>query len=170
MHPAEPVRYIGLDIHKHFVMRAAVDEQQQMSLSPRRIGTKQLASWASTHLLPTDQLIMEATTNVWVLHDLLRPHVASVTAVHPFHVKIITASFVKTDKRDALALAKLLVTRLAPAIWIPPQHVRELRSLVTHRKHLMKQCTATKNRLQGVIFRYNLTAPQGDLYARTNRA
>lgn len=103
------------------------------------------------------------------LYDIISPFVASVTVVHPFHAKVISSSFVKTDKKDALALAKLLATKLAPAIWIPPQHVRELRSLITHRKHLIKQRTAAKNRLQGIIFRYNLTPPQGELYAQKQR-
>lgn len=162
-------RYIGMDIHKHFVMVVGIDEDHQVVLTPRRVSTKQLGNWTSIHLVATDRVIMEATTNVWVLHDLVHPFVNSVTVVHPFHVKIITASFVKTDKKDALALAKLLETKLAPAIWIPPQHVRELRSLIVHRKHLVKHRTAAKNRLQGTIFRYNLTPPQGDLYSQANR-
>lgn len=164
------MRYIGMDIHKHFVMVVGIDEDHQIVLPPRRVSTKQLDQWAATHLDATDKVVMEATTNVWVLHDLVRDHVATVTVVHPFHVKIITASFVKTDKNDALALAKLLATKLAPAIWVPPKHVRELRSLITHRKHLVKQRTAAKNRLQGTIFRYNLVPPQGDLYAEMNRS
>lgn len=166
----EPLRYIGMDIHKHFVMVVGIDADHQVILTPRRVSTKQLENWAMTNLKSTDQVVMEATTNVWVLHDLICPHVGLVTVVHPFHVKIITASFVKTDKKDALALAKLLVSKLAPAIWIPPKHVRELRSLISHRRHLIKQRTAAKNRLQGTIFRYNLTPPNGDLYSEGNRA
>jgi transposase len=166
----EPLRYIGMDIHKHFVMVVGIDADHQVILTPRRVSTKQLENWAMIHLKSTDQVVMEATTNVWVLHDLVRPHVSSVTVVHPFHVKIITASFVKTDKKDALALAKLLASKLAPAIWIPPMHVRELRSLISHRRHLIKQRTAAKNRLQGTIFRHNLVTPEGDLYSEPNRA
>lgn len=162
-------RFIGMDIHKHFVMIVGVDANHDVVLSSRRVSTKQLGNWVAIHLTEADEVIMEATTNVWVLHDLVCPHVKKVTVVHPFHVKIITGSFVKTDKKDALALAKLLVTKLAPAIWIPPKHVRELRSLISHRKHLVKQRTAAKNRLQGTIFRYNLIAPTGDLYAQINR-
>ena len=165
----ETIRYIGMDIHKHFVMIVGIDANHEVVLTPRRVSTKQLGDWATKHLTQRDEVIMEATTNVWVLHDLVCLHVKKVTVVHPFHVKIITGSFVKTDKKDALALARLLVTKLAPAIWIPPQHVRELRSLIAHRKHLVKQRTAAKNRLQGIIFRYNLTAPTGDLYAQINR-
>ena len=103
---------------------------------------------------------MEATTNVWALYDLVAPHVDEVTVVHPFHVKVIATSLVKTDKRGTLALAKLSAAKLAPGIWIPPIH--ELRPLITHRQHLIKQRTAAKNRLQGVIFRNNPYAQLSD--------
>lgn len=162
-------QHIGMDIHKHFVMIVGVDANHEVVLTSRRVSTKQLGDWAKKNLTETDEVIMEATSNVWVLHDLVCPHVKKLTVVHPFYVKIITGSFVKTDKKDALALARLLVTKLAPAIWISLKHVRELRSLISHRKHLVKQRTAAKNRLQGIIFRYNLTAPTGDLYAQINR-
>lgn len=165
----DTTRFIGMDIHKQYVMVGGVTHDHQVVLLPRRVSTKQLAKWAAAHLLPTDRVVMEATTNVWVLHDLVAPHVAEVTVVHPFHVKVIAASLVKTDKRDTLALAKLLAAKLAPTIWIPPTYVRELRSLIVHRQHLIKQRTMAKNRLQGVIFRHNLPTPEGDPYAPSNR-
>jgi transposase len=33
---------------------------------------------------------------------------------------LIAAAAVKTDKRDALALAKLLAAHLIPPVWVPP--------------------------------------------------
>lgn len=96
----ETTRYIGMDIHKHFVMIVGVDANHEVVLTSRRVSTKQLGDWAKKNLTETDEVIMEATTNVWVLHDLVCPHVKKVTVVHPFHVKIITGSFVKTDKKD----------------------------------------------------------------------
>lgn len=165
----DDIRFIGMDIHKDYVMVAGVNRDQEIILTPRRVDTKQLGNWAAVHLMSTDHVVMEATTNVWALHDLVAPHVEAVTVVHPFHVKVIAMSLVKTDKRDTLALAKLLAAKLAPAIWIPPIHVRELRSLITHRHHLIKQRTSAKNRLQGVIFRNNLPNPDGDPVAQKNR-
>lgn len=99
----ETTHYISIDIHKHFVMIVGVDANHEVVLNSRRVSTKQLGDWATKYLTQTDEVIMEATTNVWVLHDLICPHVKHVTVVHPFHVKIITGSFVKTDKKDALA-------------------------------------------------------------------
>ena len=69
--------------------------------------------------------------SAWYTHDLLEPLVARVVVPHPYHVKLIAASFVKTDKRDTLApstslrtgLARLLAANLIPAVWVP-LHVR----------------------------------------------
>jgi hypothetical protein len=66
--------------------------------------------------------------NAWYIHDLLEPLVAHVVVAHPYHVKLIAALSVKTDKRDTLApstslrtgLARLLAANLIPAVWVPP--------------------------------------------------
>ncbi|NJN68724.1 MAG: hypothetical protein HC884_19485, partial [Chloroflexaceae bacterium] len=63
---------------------------------------------ARQHLRATDQVVFEATTHAWYLHDLLQPLVARVVVADPgkLHAKIATP--VKTDKRDTLAMAELL--------------------------------------------------------------
>jgi transposase len=92
-----------------------------------------------------------------------------VRVVHPYHVKLIAASMVKTDKIDTLVLARLLAVDILPAIWVPPHHVRELRSLVSHRQRLVKQRVAAKNRLHSVLHRHNLVAPEGTPFSEANR-
>jgi transposase len=114
-------------------------------------------------------VVVEASTNVWPIHDLLAPLVADIVVVHPNHVKVIASSSVKTDKRDTLALARLLAANLLTSIWIPPAQVRELRSLVNHRKRLVRQRTGAKNRLHGVLHARNISAPDGELFSEANR-
>jgi len=126
-----------------------------------------LARWAQQHLLPTDLVAVEATTNTWALHDLLKPYVNSITVAHP--QRWIASAKVKHDKHDALVLARLLAANLLPEVWVPPHHVRQLRSLIVHRQHLTKQRRSAKNRLRGVLFRLNLTAPKGDVASPQNR-
>ena len=72
---------------------------------------------------------------------------------------------VKTDRRDTLHLAWLLAARMIPAVWVPPQEVRELRALVTHRNRLVKQRTQAANRLRSVLQRHNLDPPPGIPFA-----
>jgi hypothetical protein len=129
---AEP-RFVGLDLHRHDVVVGAVDAPQALVLTPQRVTLRRFAQWAPRHLRPTDQGTIEATTDTWALYDLLEPHVAKIGVAHPQQVCLIASAKVKHDKRDALILAQLLAANLLPEVWVPPPHVRQLRSLIVHR-------------------------------------
>jgi transposase len=162
-------RYVGFDLHKHYVMVGAVDRYQQGLLPPRKVTLVELEGWAQKHLRPTDQVVLEATTNAWYVHDLLKPLVGRVVVTHPPHIKLIAAAMVKTDKKDTMTLAKLLAVNLVPEVWVPPVHVRDLRALIAHRRRLISQQTQSKNRLQSVLHRNHIVPPQGKLYHPDNR-
>ena len=88
----------------------------------------------------------------------------------PWKSKLITSARVKTDARDTLHLARLLAAGLIPAVWIPPQDVRELRALVAHHTRLIRQRTQAKNRLRSTLHRYNIVPPDGGLFAAAQRS
>ena len=162
-------RYVALDVHKSYLMIGAVNSQQEVVLSPRRVPFLEFEDWVAKHLRSNDAVVLEATTNAWLVYDLLVPSVERVVVVHPYHVKLIAASMVKTDKIDTLVLARLLAANFLPAIWVPPVHVRELRGLIAHRRRLIQQRTAAKNRLHSLLHRHNLIPPPGDLTAAGQR-
>jgi transposase len=163
-------RFVGLDVHKHYVMVGAVNRFQEMVLPPRKVSLVEFEGWAKKNLRPTDEVVLEATTNAWYIYDLLEPLVARVVVCHPPQVKLIAAAFVKTDKKDTMTLAKLLAVGMIPAVWVPPQHVRELRALINHRQRLIAQQTRLKNRLQSCLHRHHLVPPGGKLFGAVNRA
>ena len=162
---SSPARFVALDIHRKYLVVGAVDPHQQIVLTPRRFGFEAFSDWATTHLTPSDAVVLEATSNAWLLYDQVEPLVASVTVAHPLAVKLIAAARVKTDARDTIKLARLLAANLVPAVWVPPVHVRELRALVSHRKRLVNQRTQVRNRLHAVLHRHNLTLPPGKPFA-----
>jgi len=162
-------RYVGLDVHKHFVMVGAVARNQKVLMPPRKVSLAEFEDWAKKHLLPTDEVVLEATTNAWFVHDLLAPIVGRVVVTHPPHIKLIAATMVKTDKKDTMVLAKLLAAGLTPEVWVPPEHVRDLRPLISHRRRLVSQQTQCKNRLQSVLHRNHILPPQGKAYHPDNR-
>lgn len=147
--PSSVTRFVALDIHRKYLVVGAVDAHQQIVLTPRRFGFEAFSEWATTHLTPSDAVVLEATSNAWLLYDQLEPLVASVTVAHPLAVK----------------LARLLAANLVPAVWVPPVPVRELRALVSHRKRLVNQRTQVRNRLHAVLHRRNLTLPPGKPFA-----
>lgn len=161
--PQETQRFIGLDIHKAYVVAAAVDAQQTIVLQPRRIPVDSLVDWLEGHLQPDDAVVLEACSMAWILHDMLEPLAGQVTIAHATHVKMIASSLIKTDKRDALVLARLLAANLIPSVWVPPPHVRQLRELVGHRQDLVELRGATKSRLRALLLRYQIQPPSGDI-------
>ena len=80
---------------------------------------------------------------------------------HPRLVKLIAAARVKTDKVDVLSLAHLLAANLIPEVWIPPEHVRELRRLISQRFQLTRSRVRIQNELQSLLHRRNIVAPAG---------
>ncbi len=166
----EPTRFVGLDLHKDYVVIGAVDAKQKIVMPPRRFPLHEFAVWQAHHLLASDAVVLEATTNAWALYDQLVSHVASVTVAHPLLVKLITAARVKTDAQDTIRLARLLAGGLILAVWVPPAEVRELRGLVAHRRRLINLRTQARNRLHAVLHRHNVIAPGSGLFATEQRA
>ena len=87
-------RYIGLDVHKHYLIALGVDEDLNVVLPVRRVEFSYLETWMQKTLTKQDEVVLEMTTNTWQLYDELRQHVGSVLVVHPPHVALITRSLV----------------------------------------------------------------------------
>jgi transposase len=160
---SETQRFVGLDVHKAQVTVAIVNREQAVLLKPCKIASHQFQQWAERHLETTDQVVLEATNDAWLLVDFLRTRVSRVAVANPAQVKLIASSMVKTDKRDALTLARLLAVDIIPEVWIPPQHVRELRALIQHRRQLAKAHRAAINRLRSLCHRHHVTPPHARL-------
>ena len=143
MYPEKPVptRYIGLDIHKHYLLAIPVDADLQPLFGPQRVELANLERWIHKTLTLQDAVVLEMTTNTWQVYDELLPHVLSVTVVHPPHVALITRSQVMTDKIAAAHLARLHAKGLLVGIWVPPQEVRDLRALIAQRNKMTRLST-----------------------------
>jgi transposase len=163
-------RFVGLDIHKRHVVAAAVDHRQNICLKPVKIKVEHFAEWAKVNLRPTDWVALEASTNSWAFHDQLQEVVEAVFVANPYKIKLISASAAKTDRHDALILAKLLAANLLPAIWVPPLHVRELRDLTQCRNHLVRERNKRKTLLHAILHKHNIPLPEGGPFTRANQA
>ncbi len=160
-----PSRFVGLDVHKHYLIALGVDEQLNVVLPTQRVELSHLEAWMQKTLTPQDAVVLEMTTNTWELYDELSRYVHSVTVVHPPHVALITRSQVMNDKIAASILARLLAKGLLVSIWVPPQEVRELRGLVAQRSKMTRLSTQAKNRLRALLQRHHLTPPEGNPFA-----
>jgi transposase len=160
-------RYIGLDVHKYYLIALGVDEDLNVVLPARRVELSNLESWMKKNLTKQDDVALEMTTNTWQLYDEFSAYAGSVTVVHPPHVALITRSQVMNDKIAASILARLLAKGLLVGIWVPPQEIRELRGLVAQRQKMTRLATQAKNRLHAVIQRHHLKPPAGNPFAKS---
>lgn len=172
MEPEKPVpkRFIGLDIHKHYLVAYGVDAELNRLLGPRRVEYADLDAWMRQALTSEDAVVIEMTTNTWEIYDSLLPHVQSVTVVHPPHVALIVRSQVMNDKIAARILATLLAKGLLCGIWVPPEPVRQQRALIAQRAKMIRLRTQAKNRLHAVLHSRCLLPPTEDLFSPEQRA
>jgi transposase len=160
-------RYVGFDIHKEYALVGGKNARQEWVLQPRRVGLEKFREWAQANLRPSDAAIIETTTNVWDVYDVVAPLVSYAVVAHAGAVRQIAEARVKTDKKDIECLIKLLIADIVPEVWVPPTHVRELRGMISYRNRLVKTSTMIRNRLQSLIHRHNLILPKGALTDKT---
>ena len=163
-------RYIGLDVHKHYITVGGLNVEQEIVLRPRDVEMERFKTWAGGNLRKTDEVVLEATTNTWDVYDTIAPLVKRVVVAHPAEVKQIANSRVKTDNQDVIRLVRLLIADIVPAVWVPPVEVRQLRALISYRWRLVKMSTAIQNRMHSLLHRHNINAPEGKVDTGENRA
>lgn len=158
-------RFVGIDLHKeiatyHIISHDGTSLQSgQFPVNPEAIR-----EFATVHLLPTDSLAVEVTSNTWVFVRLVRPHVARIVVSNPMKTKAIAEANIKTDKVDALVLAQLLRCDYLPSVWVPTPAVEDSRALAARRTALVNQRTAVRNRIHSVLARRLIKAPAEGLF------
>ena len=94
-------------------------------------------------------LAMESTGIYWKpIYNILEDDF-EVILINASHVKNIPGH--KTDKKDSRWLAKLLLSGLLKASFIPCKEIRNLRDLTRYRKKLVRQATADRNRFERIL-------------------
>ena len=159
----EMERYIALDIHKEYVLAGGMNAAQEWVVQARRIEMGKFREWAEKNLCESDAVVLETTTNVWDVYDIVAPWVSRTVVAHAGAVRQIAEARVKTDKKDIERLIRLLIADIVPEVWVPPVAVRELRGMISYRNRLVKTSTMIRNRLQSLIHRHNLILPKGKL-------
>jgi transposase len=163
------LRYVALDIHKEYIMVGAMNREQEWVIQPRRVEIERFRGWAEANLQEGDAVVLEATTNVWDIYDIVAPLVGRAVVAHAAAVRQIAEARVKTDKQDIERLLRLLIADIVPEVWVPAVPVRELRGLISYRWRLVKMSTMIQNRLHSLLHRHNIQAPEGGLDTEKNQ-
>ncbi len=111
---------------------------------------------------PLASVVCEACSQAGWVHDLAEQLGLSITVASTTgaawqwkHVKR------KTDKDDALKLARLAAVGEIQAVPVPPRATRQWKSLIGLRKRLVAERVRGQNRIRGLLVSQGLTAPAG---------
>ena len=111
---------------------------------------------------PVARVVCEACSQAGWVHDLcgalgLAVTVASTTGAAWSWKRVKR----KTDRDDALKLARLAAVGALDAVAVPPPAVRQWKSLIGLRKRLVAERVRGQNRLRGLLVSQGRTAPVG---------
>jgi transposase len=160
-------RYMALDIHREYILVGAQNAEQDWVLTPRRVSMEKFPEWAKQNIHSGDIVVLETTTNVWTIYDIVAPLASRVLVANAAEVGEIAHARVKTDKEDIKRLLKLLIGGIVPEVWVPPAPVRELRAFISYRNRLVKTGVMTRNRLQSLLHKHNLQLCEAGLLDQT---
>ena len=145
----------GMDVHRDQVtacvcygsLAKAEENLIVKEFSTMTEGLRQMAIWFKEYHVKT--VAMESTGIFWKpIFNILESDFEVILA-NAARVKNVPG--LKTDKKDARWLAKLLRYGLVPASFIPPQNIRELRDLTRTRRKLVEEMTRQKNRVHKTL-------------------
>lgn len=159
------IRHFGIDIHKNFVMVAAVNNKQETVQQPMRVEMSVLPQWIEQTLTPQDRCVIEVTNNAWYVHDLLEASAGEVIVANPYKTKLIASAKIKSDKVDAIALARLLAANFIYEVVVPDQDMRQHRQLASHYTSLTKQVRRIKAQIHALLDRHHHVCPANDVFS-----
>ncbi len=164
------MRFIGLDVHLDFC-EIAICEAGKVCSAGRVPSSPEGVRVLANSLGPDDHVALEATGNALAIARLLEPYAARVVVAATKELRAITEAKVKTDRRDARTLARLLAAGLLSGCWLPDEATRAVRRRLARRAQLVRQRTRCKNEVHAVLMRNLKGRPSmTDVFGKLGRA
>jgi len=161
-------RFVGLDYHQESVQVCVMDADGQ-TLANRSVENR----WPAIVAVLEDTVeekegplvvktsIESCSGAAHLAEELIERAGWVVTLAHPGIVNRMRQNPDKSDKTDAFILADLMRLGYLPKVWLAPEEIRQLRSLVRFRAQKVKQRTQAKLRLRAILREHRLRPPEG---------
>lgn len=148
--------YCGIDLGARESQICVVNKQLKKALelkTPNNLeGIKRMLEPYKAEL----QIVVESTFNWYWLVDGLQEAGFNVVLAHTLGLHMITGAKVKTDRRDAFALAKLLLAGMIPTAYIYPAETRPVRDLLRRRGRLVQVRAGEYGSLRRLMLRHGI--------------
>ena len=159
--PKNTTLFVGLDVHKDSISVAYATEartEEPVFVGP--IGTRQAdIDKLLRHLRSKASRLMfayEAGPCGYVLHRYLTSRQLHCIVVAPSLIPRKAGDRVKTDRRDAMQLARLLRSGDLKAVYVPQVHDEAIRDLSRAREDALVDLKTSKHRLKSFLLRLGL--------------
>ena len=160
--------FYGVDLHSDNVKAAMLGEEENTPRTIRCSFDSEFFQRFLEGLTTEDYIAVEVSTNTFWFYDLVVERVKECIVIDPYQFAIISKSMIKTDKRDAIHLARFLKYAVMtgeklPAVYVPSKEVRELRRLFATHEFLKKQNVMNKNRIHSLLKQNGYKYPKESL-------
>jgi transposase len=125
--------YCGIDLSARDSHLCVLDESLSIHLQMKAPNLLPRIASLLDPFKPDLKIVVESTFNWYWLVDGLQLLGFDVSLAHTLGLAMITQAKVKTDRRDAFSLAKLLRADLIPKAYIYPAPIRPVRDLLRRR-------------------------------------
>jgi len=129
--------YCGIDLHARDSFVCIIDDKDKIHIKERIQNQLEIFLYHLNSFSPRPSVVVESTLNWYWLVDGLMEAGFDVSLAHTLGLYMIKGAKVKTDKRDAFNLARLLRLEAIPQAYIYPKEKRPTRDLLRKRKRLI---------------------------------
>jgi transposase len=152
--------YCGIDLGARESQICTINEQVKKVLEVKTPNKLELIKQLLAPYKADLQIVVESTFNWYWLVDGLQEAGFQVVLAHTLGLHMITAAKVKTDRRDAFALAKLLLAGMIPTAYIYPAETRPVRDLLRRRARLVQTRAGEYGSLRRLLLRQGILSRQ----------
>jgi len=146
--------YCGIDLHAKDSYLCVIDEKDGIRLRKKVPNDLPTVLYELGSFSPSPSVVVESTLNWYWLVDGLQEAGFEVKLAHSLGLQMITGAKVKTDRRDAFSLAKLLRLDAIPEAYIYPKGKRPIRDLLRKRNRMVAFRAAAYGELRRVLLQY----------------
>jgi transposase len=160
---------VGLDVHARSTQAAAIDlVSGELRRARFGIGTEPVVEWLGA--LPTPvRAAYEAGPTGFGLARAARAAGIEIEVVAPSKTPRAPGDRVKTDRKDAELLARLLLAGQLRPVTVPPEWLEAIRHLARAREHVRRDLTRARHRVSKLLLLHGRVYPGKTTWGRAHR-
>jgi transposase len=154
------IRWVGLDVHAHATAVAVFDDVTGEVVTRRVVGRPMEVLDTLRELPGPVRAVYEAGPTGYGLVRRARAEGIEMAVCSPGNIERRPGDRIKTDKRDAIRLARLSAAGELRLVWVPSEAQEQLRDLVRCREDLRSDLMRARHRLATFLLRRERLLPR----------